>query len=668
METAAILLISDSSRETGRLKRLLKMKGVIILVSSSDQDALLQAAPENADLIVIGLQTTPRVGLTAAKKIRGISGLGYIPILFIAEGAPDRTLLSKIGGVDMAEVLFLPLSQKKIHRKMSCLLESTQWRRDLQETREELERTRESLAKAIREREQVEKALRESIQQFQSLCTNSPDIIYTLGFKGDFTYVNPAWEKVLGHGAGEVLGRYFVDFSSQEDNSKYRWMFKQIRDEKKVLHDIRGNLIHKDGSPRLFYLSGAPNVDPEGNVTGMVGLLKDITENEKLQAQLLHAQKMEAIGVLAGGVAHDFNNLLQAISGYVDLLLLDLNEKSDGYIELQEIRQTARRGADLTRHLLTFSRKVESKLRPISLNHEIQQVRNLLERTIPKMIHIKLQLAPDPTIINADPVQIEQVFMNLGVNARDAMPEGGTLTIKTDRMLVDKQFCDTHLHVTPGDYYCIEVADTGTGMDSQTLEHIYEPFFTTKKARKGTGLGLSIVYGIIKNHGGYILCESKIAKGTTFRIFLPVLNQEATVTAPGVKLRQTDPSLQGTETVMLVDDDLMVRQTGGKILRKFGYKMITASSGEAALRTFRRRHGQIDLVLLDVNMPGMGGKRCLEEILKIKPDAKIIITTGYPVSERFKKEIAGRIAGFIDKPYVSESLLRKTREVLGPNC
>ncbi|MFZ5573522.1 MAG: hybrid sensor histidine kinase/response regulator [Thermodesulfobacteriota bacterium] len=661
MEKAVILLISDSSPEAGRLKRLLGAAGASIISVTLD----LGGIPDKADLIVVDFRPAPSAGMAAARKIRRLFGPGQrVPLLFVARSPGDQVLPSGMGALEPADILWLPAPREIVQGKIRLLLASRRTAAALEEAREELERTRTDLKHAVADREQMAKALRESNQQFQSLCNNSPDIIYTLGFNGEFTYVNPAWEKILGHGQEEVLGRYFVDFSLEEDARKYRHLFRQIRDDKKVLHDIRGNLIHKDGTMRLFYLSGAPNMDPDGEVTGMVGLLKDITENEKLQAQLLHAQKMEAIGVLAGGVAHDFNNLLQAISGYVDLLLLDLNEKASGYAELQEIRQTARRGADLTRHLLTFSRKVESKLRPISLNHEIQRVRNLLERTIPKMIHIELELAPDQTIVNADPVQIEQVLMNLGVNARDAMPEGGTLSIRTDRVTLDRKFCDTHLHVTPGDYYRIEVADTGTGMDGQTMEHIYEPFFTTKKARKGTGLGLSIVYGIIKNHGGYILCDSRLGRGTTFRVYLPVLNQEAVSTAPGVELRPTDPALQGTETVMLVDDDPMVRQTGEKILRKFGYRMVTAATGEAALKTFRRRHQRIDLVLLDVNMPGMGGKRCLEEMLKIKPDVKVIITTGYPVSERFKREIAGRIVGFIDKPYVSEALLRKTREVL----
>ncbi len=550
-------------------------------------------------------------------------------------------------------------------QRVKYLLSLAESRRCLEKTKKELTHVKTQLNKALREKQKAEETIGDLSQQLRSFHANSPDIIFTLGYDGEFIFVNPAWERLLGYTTDEVIGRYFVDFCQEEDHPKYRRMFKQVRDEKKILRDVRGILLHKDGSPRLLNFNGAPNMDKDGKIIGMVGFLKDITEQDKLQAQLLHAQKMEAIGVLAGGVAHDFNNLLQAISGYADLLLLDLDEKSGGFSELQEIRQTARRGAELTKHLLTFSRKLESKLRPISLNHEIQRVRNLLERTIPKMIRIELKLMPEPTIINADPVQIEQVLMNLGVNARDAMPEGGLLSIKTERMVLDSQFCKTHLHLTPGEYFCITFSDTGMGMDSHILEHIYEPFFTTKKARKGTGLGLSIVYGIVKNHGGYILCESKPAKGTTFKIYFPVLDQGAVSVLPVTVLREKDASLMGTETIMLVDDDIKVRQVGEKILKKFGYKMITVSSGEAALKGFRRKYQQIDLVLLDVNMPGMGGKRCLEEMLKIKPDAKIIITTGYPVSDQYKREIAGRIAGYINKPYVSETLLRKTREVLG---
>jgi len=315
----------------------------------------------------------------------------------------------------------------------------------------------------------------------------------------------------------------------------------------------------------------------------------------------------------------------------------------------------------LTQQLLTFSRKVESQLRPVDLNQEIIQVEKLLKRTIPKMIDIELNLNDTLKIINADPTQMEQVMMNLAVNARDAMPDGGKLIIGTDNLVLNEEFCRINIGAVPGTYVMLAVSDTGHGMDRETLEHIFEPFYTTKEIGKGTGLGLAMVYGIVKNHSGYITCNSEAGSGTTFKIYLPII-EEATDEELGDEPEAMPEG--GTETILLVDDESYIRDLGKKMLTRFGYTVLTAVDGESALALYREKRTHISLVILDLSMPGMGGERCLEELLRTDPGAKVIIASGYAVDEPKAKVMKARAYGFVGKPYDMKKLLEVIREVI----
>lgn len=549
----------------------------------------------------------------------------------------------------------LEMERKKVHASNQEL------ERRVIERTTQLLNTNKKLRQEVAIRESAESALRESEQRFRCLSENSPEIIYTLGRDGTFTYVNPAWEKVLGHSVDEVTGKYFVNFSPEEESKKYVRLFKQIRDGKEILRDVRGTLLNKDGSPRLFNLSGAPNLGPDGSVSGMVGLLKDVTEERSLQAQLQQAQKMEAVGTLAGGVAHDFNNLLQAVLGYSDLLLLHKTEADPDHRKIFEIKKSAERGAELARQLLTFSRKVKSKLRPTDLNHEVGQVHRLLERILPKMIKIELHLSENLKTVNADPAQLEQVLVNLALNAKDAMQEGGELIIETQNVRLSEYYCKTHLGAKSGDYVLISVSDTGHGMDKKTVANIFEPFFTTKERGKGTGLGLAMVYGIIKSHAGYIMCYSEPSEGSTFKIYLPTIEEQA----PETEERKEDKIQKGgNETLLLVDDEEVILELGKEVLSEFGYTVITASNGEKALSVYRKSQMKIDLVLLDLIMPGMGGKKCLEELLKISPVAKVVIASGYSVNGQIKEALEMGARDFINKPYDINQMLKTIRSAL----
>lgn len=396
-----------------------------------------------------------------------------------------------------------------------------------------------------------------------------------------------------------------------------------------------------------------------GSNRSLLILIEDLThekEQLELQKQLLHAQKMEAVGLLAGGIAHDFNNLLTVIMGYSELLAATGNIDEQVRTDLRKIHRASVRGGDLVNRLLTFSRKGEVQPQLLNLNEQIEQVNSLLSRAIPKIIDIELDLTACLDPLRADPGQIEQVLMNLAVNARDAMPEGGRLVIQTANVNHD-----TEQSESPGDkrsrFVMLSVSDTGHGMDQETLERIFEPFFTTKEKGRGTGLGLAIAYSIVQQHGGRIECESFPGVGTTFRILWPATEGE-----PEPERRE-EPAITpgGTETVLLVDDEDDVRDLGKTILEAAGYRVIEAANGAEALEICRKQGRRIALVILDLIMPGMSGNECVQELIRCNPGVKILISSGYPSGGIADNALQTNAAGFVNKPYSVKELLRAVR-------
>ncbi len=528
------------------------------------------------------------------------------------------------------------------------------------------------LNEEIGERKRAEEALRESEVRYRTLVEQLPAITYTAALDETSTtlYVSPQIERMLG-------------FSPKEYEKDPNIWDKQLHpeDRERVLKEVA--LSHESGSPfvseyrmltkdghTIWFRDEAIMVrDETGNPLFLQGLMHNITdrkraeeEKKKLEAQLQHAQKMEAIGTLADGIAHDFNNILQAISGYVQLLSMKNEGKESESRYLNQIDKSTRRAAELTRQLLVFGRKVESKLRPMDLNREVIQAHTLLQRTIPKMIDIELHLAQDLKTINADPIQLEQIMMNLGINAKDAMPDGGKLVFETKNVILDETYCKAHLEVVSGEYVLVSISDTGHGMDKEILEHIFEPFYTTKELGKGTGLGLAMVYGIVKSHGGHIMCYSEPGQGTAFKIYFPVL--EANDVDQEVEPKKEAEICGGHETILLVDDEETLLDLEQDMLRQYGYTAITAKSGEWAVEIYKTEKDRIDLVILDVGMPGMGGHKCLQELLKIDPEVKVIIASGYPSIGKVKETLESGAAGFIGKPYNLKDMLKKVREFL----
>jgi PAS domain S-box-containing protein len=518
------------------------------------------------------------------------------------------------------------------------------------------------LRQEVAERKRAEEAARESGQRFRHLSENSPEIIYTLGYDGAFTYVNPAWEKVLGHKVAEVKGKYFIDFVPEEDAKKYARLFKRIRNKKETLTDVTGTFIHKDGSVRLFNLSGAANLDSEGKVTGMVGLLNDITEQQRLQTQLQQAQKMEAVGTLAGGIAHDFNNILSAIIGYSELAVLEIPEETKVKQNLTEVLRASQRAKDLVKQILSFSRQNEEELKLMEVKDIIKEALKLLRASLPSTIEIRQQIDPNAGIIEADPTQVHQLMMNLCTNSAAAMgEEGGSLEISLMKVDMDAPSTTMYLDIEPGSYLRLSVRDTGHGMTPEVLERVFDPYFTTKEKGKGTGLGLAVVHGIVKRHRGGITVETAPGKGTAFHIYFPRVQQEI----EAVETAEVQSLPKGHECILFVDDEEDLIEIGAKMLSHLGYEVATRSDGAEALEAFRAQPERFDLVITDMTMPNLTGDRLAKELMKIRPDIPIILCTGFSenISEQKAKEIG--IRGFSMKPFVMRDLAETTRRVLG---
>ncbi|UCG13056.1 MAG: PAS domain S-box protein [Deltaproteobacteria bacterium] len=478
--------------------------------------------------------------------------------------------------------------------------------------------------------------------------------------RGTIRYVNPAFERLSGFRREDILGQNFrILKSDRHDESYYQRMWDTISCGRVWSGRINNRM--KDGTVCEFETTISPLRDSSGAIVNFVSVNRDVTQEVALEAQLLQAQKMEAVGTLAGGIAHDFNNLLQVVQGYADVLLLSMDLGDSQRLALQKIHRSARRGAELTQQLLTFSRKVESKRRILDLNREVEQVRKLLERTIPKMIEIELCLASDLMRVKADPAQMEQAIMNLAVNAKDAMPDGGKISIETANVTLDGTHCETHLGTGPGKYVKVSISDTGHGMDREIVEHVFEPFYTTKEVGKGTGLGLAMVYGIVKSHDGHILCHSSPEMGTTFKIYLPAIEQES---EKGETEDTKTPVNGGTETILLVDDEELIRELGVELFGDAGYRVLTAADGPSALQLYRQEKDKIDLIILDLIIPGIGGGKCLEEILRINPRARVLVASGYSADDPLREAVTSGARAHISKPYNVGQMLALVREVL----
>ncbi len=520
-----------------------------------------------------------------------------------------------------------------------------------------------AIVRDITENRRAEEALRRAEAKYRNIFENAVEGIFQLTPGGRLLVANPALARICGYNKPEELINEIKDFSNQvyDDPEGLVQLNERIRKDKFVRNfEIKAR--RKDGT--VFWMSINVNAvqDNEGRIIHLEGMLEDITQRKKLEDQLRQSQKMEAIGTLAGGVAHDFNNILTVIMGYTHLMYLCVKNDDLIYPYINEINSAAEKAKKLTSNLLAFSRKQMISLSPIKINELIRNFSKTFFRIIDEDVELKTFLAEDDFTILADSDQIEQVLLNLATNARDAMPDGGLLIIQTEFVEIDDEYIKTHGNGKKGNYVLLSFTDFGKGMDDSTKEKVFEPFFTTKQKGKGTGLGLSMVYGIIKQHGGYINVYSELNRGTSFKIYLP-LAPDVLVPAKSAVINST-AVITGTETVLLAEDDENVRKLTKYFLERYGYRVIEAIDGEDACIKFASNLDNIDILLFDVIMPKMNGKVAYEEIRKIKPEIPVIFISGYTANVIHQKGILEEGINLVLKPVSPTILLEKIRQVL----
>jgi len=500
----------------------------------------------------------------------------------------------------------------------------------------------------------------EKLRKLSSAVEQAADTVVITDREGRIEYVNPAFELLTGYTREEAVGQNpRLLKSGTQDARFYQEMWQTIlRGEV-----YRGVMINRKKNGELYYAEKTitPVRDSEGRITHFISNDRDITERRKLEEQLLQVQKMDAIGQLAGGVAHDFNNLLMVISSYAELMMDTLAPDTALRHHGEEILKASRRAADLTRQLLTFSRKQVQVLRVLDLNHVLQDICQTLPRLIGEDMQLSLQLGKQLWPIKADPVQVEQIVMNLATNARDAMAHGGQLTLETRNVELDEDYCRVHPEAAPGEHILLAVSDSGAGIDPAILPRIFEPFFTTKEKGKGTGLGLATIYGIVKQSGGHITVHSEAGVGTTFKIFLPRVPADAAGLEP---VPRSSRHLDGNETVLLVEDEDAVRESEREYLEQHGYTVLAAANGPAALELAASCGRQIQLLVSDVVMPKMSGSELGEQLVARRPGLKVLYVSGYAENTVLQHGLADLGSRFLQKPFTLKALAAKIREVL----
>jgi PAS domain S-box-containing protein len=524
----------------------------------------------------------------------------------------------------------------------------------------DLQRAKQGAEEALREVEGAKGALARSEAKFRSLIQNSSDIVMVVDGRGTVVYASPSAGTVLDRAPESLLGAALLDFVHPEDASAVRAELDPAARGRPAT-PARFRFRHHDGSWRTVEAVAANLLDDTA-VAGIVLNARDLTEQKALEDQLRQAQKMEAVGRLAGGIAHDFNNLLSVILGQAELMLSKAGTADTWRRRLEQLRHAAQSGAALTRQLLAFSRRQVLEPKVLDLNQVVRGTEDLLRRVIGEDVELVATLAPDLGSVRADPGQIEQVLMNLAVNARDAMPQGGRLTIETANVDLDEAFVRQHRGAAPGPHVVLSVSDTGCGMDAETLAHVFEPFFTTKPEGKGTGLGLSTVYGIIEQSGGSIRVSSEAGRGTSFRCYLPRV--EAAPAAPQGAVAPLEHA-PAHETVLLVEDEASLRELAREVLEAGGYTVLEAANGAEALALAERHNGDIHLLVTDVVMPRLGGRAVAERLASLRPRLRVLYLSGYTDDAVLQQGVVAEDVAFLQKPFTPDNLLGRVRQVLG---
>jgi PAS domain S-box-containing protein len=523
------------------------------------------------------------------------------------------------------------------------------------------------MGRDVTDRIEAEQALKKSEERYRTILDTMEEGYFEDDLKGTLTFVNDAACRLMGYDRDELIGMNYRNYSSPETARQMYEVYHRIFESGNPEFMMDYEIIRKDGSVRTHQANAALLRDQAGRPKGFRVLARDITERKraedekaKLEAQLLQAQKMESVGRLAGGVAHDFNNMLSVILGYTELIKLRLEPDNPLLHDLMEIERAAGRSKDITAQLLAFSRKQIISPRPMNLNDLISSTQKTLARLIGEDIDLRFYPGEGLWSIRFDLSQMEQILVNLAVNARDAMPHGGKLTIETANILMNEDYCRVHLGSTPGPYVLLAVSDNGSGMDKETLQNVFEPFFTTKEIGKGTGLGLATVYGIVQQNNGFINVYSEQGQGTTFKIYLPR-------SMDGVEVSEEilqQPVASGSGKVLLVEDDDLMRKMTTDMLETIGYSVLAVGSPLEALSICEEKDARFDLVITDVVMPGMSGRELRDKLGIIRPDIKVLFMSGYTSNVIVHHGVLEEGVHFIQKPFSLNDFARKIQEAM----
>ncbi len=655
MAVSKILITDDDVDTCEILSDIFRERGYGVVTAGTGSEAVDKAGQTTFDVALIDIRLPDMEGVELIAALKGMQP--DMVVAMITGYASVETAVRALNEGASAYIL-KPLNMDEV---LAAVKESLEKRRLVIENR----RLYEEVQRELDERKRAEQSLNKERERFQVLIEEFPLGVSIIGEDGDYKYVNPRFVAMFGYTLDEIptTGREW--FRKAYPDKEYRnqaisaWITAIEETKVGQCRTLTYTAICKDGSKKMIQFL------PVNMKAGdQFVIYEDITEQRMLEAQLIQSQKMEAVGRLAGGVAHDFNNLLTTIIGNVGLLLMRHREEDPQREELEEIRDAGDRAALLTRQLLAFSRKQPLRLVVLNLNEVITDMNKMLERLIGEDVKVGTVLESGLMPVKADPGQMEQVIMNLAVNAKDAMPRGGKLTIETANVYLDESYGrERGVEFKSGPYVMLAVSDTGFGMDEETKSHIFEPFFTTKDKGVGTGLGLSTVYGIVKQMEGYIWVYSESGQCTTFKIYLPGVET-------AVEQVKRDPTLlkglEGSETVLLVEDDRSVLNLARKVLKQQGYSVLEAQNGEDALRVSKAHEGSIHLLITDVVMTGMNGRELAERIIPLYPEVKVLFMSGYTDNAISHHGVLESGVNFIEKPFTPEILMHQVRTVLDP--
>jgi signal transduction histidine kinase len=662
-----LLAIDDNHDNLLTLKALLGifLPQASLITSQSAADGIRRARLENPDAILLDLQMPGMDGIEATKRLKSYRGTRHIPIILVTAHRTDSA--TKVLGLESGADAFLskPIDEAELVAQIEAMVRIKKTEDALRQERDTLEELVEKrtadLTRANQALQENLARLAESEQRYARAVRGTSDGLWDWNITSDEYYFSSRWKALLGFQEEELPNHGDTLFTRlHPDDLPLVRDALQTHLTYRAPFDVEIRLRTKNDVYLRFRSRGQAEWNQAGEAVRMAGAISDVTERWCMEEQLRQAQKMEAVGQLAGGVAHDFNNILTVVAGYANILKMDLVRESKQLEVVEQIIIAAERAAQLTRGLLAFSRKQAMAPRRANLSEIVQHVEKFLVRVIGEDIQLRTELCPEALPVKVDIGQIEQVLINLAANARDAMDKGGVFTIVTGFHDPDDPFLRSQLCGPRGRYAVVTVSDTGRGMDAETRKRIFEPFFTTKELGKGTGLGMAIVYGIMQQHNGLISVNGSPGAGATFRIYLPIVEDQHSGLCQVMDQAQPKP---GTETILVAEDDPSVRDLVEMVLRKFGYQVILAEDGQDVIEKFRANREGIGLILMDIIMPKKNGIEAYAEISRLQPETKVLFTSGY-TSDFIQSRGVDQEVDLIMKPVQPLELLRRVREIL----